>query len=77
MSLLLVHHSDKAANHLLGSIEVGNHTIAQRADGFDVLVSFAVHHTRLLANGNHLLRIGVNGHNRRLVNHNLIVVDND
>ena len=31
-----VHLVDEVAQHLLGDVEVGDHTVAQRADGLDV-----------------------------------------
>ena len=76
-SSLAVDHLHQSAYHLLTGIEVGNHAVAQRADGAYVLVCLFVHHLGLFAHGNHLVRAAVEGHYRRLVHHNLAVAGDD
>ena len=61
---------------MLGSVKVGNDSIPQRADRLDVFVRFAVHLLGLLADRNHLAGVSVQGHNRGLVHHNGVLVNN-
>jgi hypothetical protein len=49
-------HADHALDHLLGGLEVGDHAIAQRPHGLDVLVRLAVHLLGLAADGDDLAR---------------------
>ena len=72
-----MHHLDQAAHHLLTGREVGNHTVAQRTDGTDVIMRLLIHHLRLVTNGNHLVGTAIQSHHRRLVDHDLIIADND
>ena len=72
-----VNHLNQAAHHLLTGIEVGNHTVTQRADGLDFGVRLLVHHFCLIAYGNHTLAAAIQGNNAGLVNHNPAITDND
>ena len=46
-----MHFADEVLDHLFGDFDVGDHTIAQRADGFDRVGRLAHHHLRIIANG--------------------------
>ena len=72
-----MYHLDESAHHLLAGREVGNNAVAQRADSADIVVRFLIHHLCLLTHGNHLVGTTVKGYDRRFVNHNLIITDND
>ena len=72
-----VYHLDQAAHHLLAGREVGYHAVAQRTDGTYVVMRLFIHHLCLLADGNHLVGTAVEGYNRRLVNHDLVITDNN
>ena len=72
-----VNHLDKSAHHLLASREVGYHTVAQRAHGTYVVVCLLIHHLGLRTHGNHLVGMPVESYYRRLVNHNLVITDNN
>ncbi len=72
-----MNHLDQATHHLLASREVGNDSIAQGANGADIVVCLLIHHLGFLAHGNHLVGAAVQSHNRRLVNNNLIITDDD
>ena len=58
-------------------MEVGDDTVAQRADGLDVFVGLAVHHHGALADGDDFLRVALQGHDGGLVNDYLVVVYDD
>ena len=75
--VLFAYFLNHAANHLLGGVEVGNNAVAQRAYGGNALVHLAVHLAGGLAYGDGLHRLGVEGYHTRLINHNLVVVDDD
>jgi hypothetical protein len=62
---------------VFGGVKIGNHSIAQRPYSFDIFVRLAVHLARLFANGDRLAGVLVNSHDRGLVHHNFVVVDND
>ena len=47
--ILGAHLLDKALNHELGCLEVGNHAVAQRTNCGNAHVGFAMHLARLLA----------------------------
>ena len=64
----------KATDHELGCIEVCDHTLAERTDGADAFRFTALHELGFLADCNELV-ITVKCHDRRLVNHNLVVVN--
>ena len=72
-----VYHLNHAANHLLGRIEVGNHPVAKRTDGPDVLVGLTMHLTCLFPYSQHLVGTAVQGNHRRFVHHNLTIADNN
>ncbi len=68
-------HPDHALDHFLGRLEIGDHTIAQRANGLDVLVGLAMHLLGLSTHGDDLPGGAVDGHDARFVHHDLVVVD--
>ena len=72
-----MNHLDQSAHHLLAGREVGYHAVAQRTYGAYVVVCLLIHHLCLLAHGNHLVGAAVQGHHRRLVDHNLVVADDN
>lgn len=72
-----MHHLDKSAHHLLASVEVGNHTVAQGAYDADAIVGLLIHQLGTSANGYHFFAMPVESHHRRFVHGNLIVTDND
>ena len=72
-----IHLLDKSADHLLGGIEVGDDTVAQRADGAEVLVGFLMHQASLLAHGQRLARLAVKRHNAGLVDNHLVVMQDN
>src|SRR5574344_1964963 len=72
-----MHHVDKSAHHLLAGREVGNHTVAQRTDGANILLSLLIHPLGLIAYGNHLVGAAIESHSGRLINNDLIITDND
>ena len=51
----LMHLADEMLDHLLRHLEVGDHAVAQRADGLDVARGAAEHLLGLLADGEHHL----------------------
>jgi len=71
-----VNHANHTPYHVLGSVEIGDDPIPQGSDRLDVLVRFSMHLLGLLANCNHLAGVSVKGHNRRLVHHNGVLVNN-
>ena len=73
----IVHHLDKSAYHLLAGIEVGNHTVAKRADSTYVLMGLFVHQLCFFTHGNHLVCTTVQRHHRRLVHYYLAICGND
>ena len=66
---------DHAAQHQLRGIEIGDHAVLQRPDRLDVRVGLFVHLARLVADGDHLARMHVEGHDRRFVDNDLAVID--
>ena len=72
--VLEIDHLDHLAHHVFGGLEVGDDTVAQWADGLDVLVGLTMHHHGALADGDDLLRVALQGHNGGLVNDYLVVV---
>ena len=75
----LVHLADEMLDHLFGDIEVGNHTVAHRANGLDRARRAAQHHLGILAHCQNLLFafLGVVGNHRRLVQHDALALDVD
>jgi len=49
-ALLAVHLLDEVLDHLFGHFDVGDHTIAQRADRLDAVGGLPHHHLRIIAN---------------------------
>ena len=72
-----LHHLDESAHHLFAGVEVGNHTITQRAAGANVLMRFLIHHFGFLSHGNHLVGLLVESNHRWLVHNNLTVASDD
>ena len=64
------HLVDEEAQHALRDVIVRNHAVAQRADGDDIAGRTSDHLPCLLADGEHLIRITVDRHNRRLLQDN-------
>src|ERR1051325_3682219 len=62
---------------VFGRIEVSDHTVLERANGLDVLVCFPMHLHGLLAYSDHFTGLAVDGHDRRLIHHHFIVMDDD
>jgi len=60
----------EALNHLLGHLEVGDHPVLERPDGFDVLVGALVHLKGLVPELADLAGRVVDGHDARLVEDN-------
>ena len=69
--------ADEAADHHFCRIEVGDHSVAERTDGLDARIGLFVHEFGLLAEGNALARAIVDGHDGRLVQHDLVILEND
>ena len=72
-----MYHLYQSSHHLFAGREVGYDSVAQRSDSAYVCVLFFIHHLGLLAHGDHLVCSPVESHDRRLVNHNLIIRDDD
>ena len=66
---------DHAAQHQLRGVEVGDHAVFERTDGFDVRVGLLVHLAGLLADGHEFARVDVQRHDRRFVDDDLSVVN--
>ena len=66
---VLVDALDEVAQHLLGHVEVGDHTILERADGANRSWGAAEHPLRLDAHSVHLAGAGVDRHHRGLREH--------
>ena len=66
-------------DHLLGDINVGDHPVAQRANGLDAVRGLAHHHLCVIADGLDLLYAidGFDRHNRRLVEHDALTAQID
>jgi hypothetical protein len=63
---------DEIAQHLLGYVEVGDHTISEWAYGGDVGRCPADHPLGLHPDGQRLVVVGVDGHHRGLVEHDAL-----
>src|SRR5439155_11852142 len=66
---VLVHLLDEVAEHLLGYVEVGDHTVLQGADGGDRAGGAAEHALGFDPDRVHLAVAGVDGHHRGLGQH--------
>ena len=75
--VLGAHLLDHAANHVLGGIKVSNHTVAQGAHGADALMDLAVHLAGAFTHGDGLVGLGVEGDDRRLVNDDAVIMDDN
>ena len=74
--MFAVHLFDKTADHHLGSVEVRNHAVFQRTDGLDARVGTLVHQLGFLAQGDAGTGLVIDGHDARLVQYNLVVLEN-
>ena len=72
-----VYHSDQSAHHLFARRKVSYHSVAQRTDRSDVVVSLLIHHLCLLPDSDHLVRTAIKGYDRRLIHHDFIIADDD
>ena len=72
-----VHLLDEAADHHFCSVEVCNNTIPQRTYGLDAGVGFLVHQFSLLAQGDALPCLVVDGHDGRFVQGYLVVPEDN
>ena len=66
---------DELLQHPLGHVVVGDHALTQRTDGHDVAGGTAQHGLRLGAYLKQTAGIFVDGHHRRLVEHNALTLD--
>ena len=48
---LAVHLADEVLDHLFGHVEIGDHAVAQRADGLDAVGRLAHHHLGIVTHG--------------------------
>ena len=69
--------ADETADHHLGGVEVRDHAVAERTDGADAGIRLLVHQLGLLAEGDALVGCIVDGDNRGLVEHDLVILEND
>ena len=69
-------HANKTLNHTFRSLEVGNNTVFQRANRFDVFVGLFVHQHRFLTDSENLVCLAVNGNDGWLVNDDLVTLNN-
>ena len=69
-------HLYHTSNHLLGSIEVGYHTVSQRSDRAYIFMGFTMHQTSFFTDRQQLVRTFIQRNHRRFVHHDFIVVDN-
>ena len=67
----------EVAQHLLGHLEVRDHAVAQRARGRDLRRRAPDHPLRVGADGDHVARALVDGHDRRLGEHDAAAVHVD
>ena len=70
-------HADHATDHVLGSVEVGDHTLAQWTYRTGIGIALFVHLSGLRTHGDHLARTVVEGHDRGLIEDDLVVLDDD
>ena len=69
--------ADETADHHLGRVEVRDHAVAQRTDGADAGVRLLMHELGLLAEGDALVGCIVDGDDGRLVQNDLVVLEDD
>ena len=67
------HHPDHAFDHRFGSLEIGNHAILERTDGFDIFMGLFVHLHRAVTDRDGVSGAPVYGNNRRLIHDHLVV----
>ena len=72
-----VHLVDEVAQHLLADLEVGDDAVLQRPDGLDVRRRAADHALGLEADGERAAVAHVDGHDRRLVEHDAVAAHVD
>ena len=66
-------HFDQSTHHLLGSVEVGNDTFAERTDRTNIRIGLFVHLTCLAPYRQHLFRTSIQSDYGRLIHYHLIV----
>jgi len=66
-----MHLTNEVLDHLFGDFEVGDHTVAERTDSFDIAGRPPKHHFRFVADGKNLLAAFdvCDRHHGRLVQH--------
>ena len=69
--------ADEAADHHLGRVEVRDDAVAEGTDGADAGVCLFVHKLGLLAQGDALVVRIVDGDDGGLVQHDLVILEND
>ena len=69
-------HLHHAPNHLFGSVEVGYHAISQRPYRTYIFMGFTMHQSSFFTDSQQLVGTLIQRNHRRLVDHDLIVVDN-
>ena len=72
-----VHLLDEAADHHFRRVEVGDNAVTERTHCLDAGIRFFVHQFSLLAQGDALPCLVVDGNDRRLVQGNLVILEND
>ena len=72
-----VHLLDEPADHHLRGIEVCDNAVPERTHGLDAGIGFFVHQFGLLAQGDALPCLVVDGHDGGFVQRNLVILEND
>ncbi len=72
---VVVHLPDKVAQHLLGDVEIGDHTVLHGADSGDVAGGAPEHLFGFFADGADLTGDGVQGHHAGLAEDDALVLD--
>ena len=70
------YHFDHTLDHGFGSLEISNHAVLQRANGFDVFMGLFMHLHGSVTYCNCIAGTAVNRYDRRLVYHHLIIYHN-
>lgn len=73
-SAIAFDHTDQSAEHQFSGVEIGDHTIFQRADRTDILMGFTMHLAGLLTDSHQLTGMLVDRHDRRLIDNDFTVV---
>ena len=75
--MLAVDFADKTADHHFSGLEVCDDAVPQRADSLDAGIGPFVHQLGLLSDCDAFVRMVVNGYDRRLVQGDLVVLEDD